>query len=239
VTTIGGALADSHGVRSMGERCVVTSPPVDFTRFKPDPAVRAAARAELGIPDAAIAIGTVGNRNPTKGHLYLVEAAERLPGAHVRIMGARSPVHAEYEQSIHDAIAARGLGDRVKLVEPGARVAELMPAFDVYTMTSVPRSEGMPTAIIEAMGCGLPVVATDVGAVSEEVEEGVTGYVVPPLDVAAIGSALARLVDDAALRERLGAAGRERALRLFAPERVVANRLRAYDLALAHRRARS
>jgi glycosyltransferase involved in cell wall biosynthesis len=154
-------------------------------------------------------------------------------------MGARSPVHAEYEQSIHDAIAERGLGDRVKLLEPGARVAELMPGLDVYTMTSVPRSEGMPTAILEAMGCGLPVVATNVGAVAEEIDEGVTGYVVQPLDVDAITAALSRLVDDASLRASLGTAGRERALALFDVPVVVAARLRAYEAALAHRRLRN
>lgn len=243
VTTIGHALAVSHpGALGLGPRCVVTSPPVDFARFAPDPERRARARAELGIPDGATAIGTVGNRNPTKGHLHLVEAVARLTAAHpevvVRIMGARSPVHAAYEQSIHDAITARGLGDRIKLVEPGARVAELLPALDVFAMTSVPRSEGMPTSILEAMGCALPVVATDVGAVAEEIAEGETGYVVPALDVDAISAALGRLVADGPLRARLGAAGRERALARFSADRVVANRLRAYEAALAHRRAR-
>jgi glycosyltransferase involved in cell wall biosynthesis len=244
VTTIGRALAESHpGVLALGERCVVTSPPVDFTRYAPDPARRAAARAELEIPDGAIAIGTVGNRNPTKGHNFLVDAAARLMGDHpevvVRIMGARSPVHGEYERSIHEAIAARGLGDRIRLLEPGARVAELLPGLDLFAMTSVPRSEGMPTSILEAMGCALPVVATDVGAVAEEIDEGGTGFVVAPLDPAGIAAALGRLVADAGLRERMGAAGRERALARFSSEIVVANRLRAYAAALGHRRART
>jgi len=243
VTTIGRALAASHpGVLGLGERCVVTSPPVDFTRFAPDAGRRAAARAELGIPEGAVAIGTVGNRNPTKGHRALIEAvhrlAERHPGAVLRIMGAPSPVHAAYERSLHEAIADHGLAGRAAIVDPGARVAELLPALDVFAMSSVPRSEGMPTSILEAMGCAIPVVATDVGAVAEEVEDGATGFVVAPLDGHALAAALDRLAADAGLRARLGAAGRARVLEHFGLERVVGNRRRAYEAALAHRAAR-
>lgn len=243
VTTTGHALARSHpGVTGLGERCVVTSPPVDFERFAPDAQARAAARAELKIPETAVAVGTVGNRNPTKGHGYLVEAAERLAGTHadlvVCIMGARSPVHAAYERELQERIAGSGIADRIRLVEPGARVAELLPALDVFAMTSVPRSEGMPTSILEAMGCALAVVATDVGAVAEEVEDGVTGFVVEPQDPEAIAAALGRLVADPVLRERMGSAGRARAVARFGVERVVADRVRAYEAALVHRRSR-
>ena len=244
ITTIGRALAESHpGCLSIGDRLVVTSPPVDFERFRPDPQRRAAARTELGIPAGAIAIGTVGNRNPSKGHMDLLEAtaslAQRHPAVVLRIMGARSPAHAQYEAGLHAFVAERGLGDRVRFIEPGDRVAELLPALDVFAMTSVPRSEGMPTSILEAMACGIPVVATDVGAVVEEVDHGRTGLVVAPEDPSAAAQALERLVAEPELRRAFGAAGLERVRAEFGIDRVVERRVRAYEVALAHRRARA
>ncbi|MDE3097660.1 MAG: glycosyltransferase, partial [Chloroflexota bacterium] len=101
--------------------------------------------------------------------------------------------------------------------------------------TSVPRSEGVPTVVLEAMACGLPVVATDVGAVADVVEDGVTGFVVPPLDPPAIARAALRLLDDAALRERMGHAGRARAVERFSVERCTEVHVQAYDLALRRR----
>ena len=75
VTTIGRALARAHpGVERLGERLVVTSPPVDLERFAPDPALRDAARAELGVADGEVVVGTVANLFPNKGHLHLLDA---------------------------------------------------------------------------------------------------------------------------------------------------------------------
>ena len=79
-------------------------------------------------------------------------------------------------------VAQLGLGERLAFHDPGTRVAELMPAFDVFALSSVPRSEGVPTVVLEAMSCALPWSPPTSGAVSEVVEEGITGSVVPPLE---------------------------------------------------------
>ena len=233
VTTIGRALARAHpGVERLGERLVVTSPPADLQRFAPDPARRAAARAELAVPDGAIVVGPVGNLFPNKGHLHLLDAVERLGrrDVAVRLLGGASAAHGDYARTVRARAGAN-------LVDPGTRVAELLPAFDVFVMPSL--SEGMPTTILEAMGCALPVVASDVGAVGELVAPGVTGTLVASGDPAALAGALAPLLDDPGRRTALGAAGRERALAHFDVAHVVANRLRAYELALGYRRARA
>ncbi|MGB6837161.1 MAG: glycosyltransferase [Dehalococcoidia bacterium] len=78
----------------------------------------------------------------------------------------------------------------------------------------------------------LPVVATEVGAVPEVVEDGITGYVVPPLDPQAMAEAVLRMLGDPALRERMGRAGRGRAVRRFSVERCAQVHLQAYDHAL-------
>jgi glycosyltransferase involved in cell wall biosynthesis len=122
--------------------------------------------------------------------------------------------------------------------DAGARVPELLPAFDVLALSSVPRSEGMPTVILEAMACGLPVVATRVGAVAEEVVDGQTGLIVEPLDDDALAGALARLAADAQLRGRMGAAGRDRFEQSFRLDVLADIHVRAFELALAHRRVR-
>jgi glycosyltransferase involved in cell wall biosynthesis len=72
---------------------------------------------------------------------------------------------------------------------------------------------GIPAA--EAMGCGIPVIATDAGGLPEVVEDGVTGYVVPKGDARALSAAMRKLLQDAALRRQMGRAGRKRALAQF------------------------
>jgi glycosyltransferase involved in cell wall biosynthesis len=238
-------LARSHpGALSLGERHVVVFPPVDTDEFAPDPARRAEARAELGIPQDAVAVVSVGNRNPTKGFEWLVRAAERVrkvrPDVVFRVLGAPSPPHAAYEESVRREAAARGLGDPsdFEMLDAGTRVSELLPAFDAFALLSVPRSEGIPTVILEAMACGLPPVVTDVGAVVELVEDGVTGFVVPPEDDRAQAEALLRVVEDAELRVRIGAEGRRTAVESYGLESLADRHAQAFELALAHRRSR-
>jgi glycosyltransferase involved in cell wall biosynthesis len=239
VTVTGAGTARAYGgLERFGERLVVTFPPVDPQRFRPDPDVRAAARAELGLAADAPVIGAVGMRNPAKGHDLLVEAAAELvvrhPAAQMVVMGGPSPGHPEYEASLQSLIDRHRLRERVRLLDAGPRVPELLPAVDVFVMPSR-GAEGMPTAVLEAMACELPVVATDIAAVREEVQDGVTGLVVPPSDRAALVDALSRLLADPALRARMGKSGRELVAARFTPRQAVANRLRAWEIALARR----
>lgn len=244
VTVWGEALGRAHpGAARLGERLIAVYPPVDADEFGPDPAVRDAARARLRVPDGAPLIGTVGVLNPQKGHEYLIRAAEIVAASHprlaVRILGAPSPAHAGYDRRLRAEARARGMGspERLDFLDPGTGVRDLLQGLDVFLLTSVPRSEGMPTAVLEAMACGKPVVATDVGAVRELVEDGVTGLVVDPEDARGIAAAMIRLLDDRELRGAMGAAGQRRAAEHFGLERLADLHLRAYELARAHRRA--
>ncbi|MBU1616093.1 glycosyltransferase, partial [bacterium] len=81
--------------------------------------------------------------------------------------------------------------------------------------------EGLPRAIMEAMSASLPVVATDVGGVSELVQDGVTGILVPPGDGEAMASGIRRLLQDPDLRERMGASGLKKIRQEFSFERMV------------------
>ena len=124
------------------------------------------------------------------------------------------------------AIDERGLSDWVELLGAHGDVARVLAASDIFVLSS--RSEGLPVSILEAMAAGLPVVASDVGGVTEAVVDGETGLVVPPGNPDALAAALERLVVDGDLRRRLGAAGRARALRLFDVQRFRAAHLELY-----------
>jgi glycosyltransferase involved in cell wall biosynthesis len=116
-----------------------------------------------------------------------------------------------------------GVADRVDLPGWADAPAAALATFDVFCLPS--RSEGFPLSIVEAMLAELPVVATRVGSVAELVVDGRTGLLVERDDVDGLTAALSRLRDDAGLRSRFGAAGRERALASYTVEHMA----RAYE----------
>lgn len=245
VTTWGRELARVHpGLLGLGERLIPVFPPVDEPRFRATPQRRAAARKRLGVGDNALVVGAVGNLNPSKGHEHFVRAAARIravqPRAVFRVLGARSAVHDAYMAGVRGEATKLGLGDDavLRFTDAGAQVADLLPGFDVLLSTSVPRSEGMPTAMLEAMVAGLPVVATRVGAVHELIANGVTGSVVAPEDPIGAADAVLRVLGDDARRHAMGAAGRERAVTTFGLERLADLHVHAFEVASEHRAQR-
>jgi glycosyltransferase involved in cell wall biosynthesis len=243
MTTWGDGVARAHpGADRLGERRITVFPPVDCASLRPQPELRLEARRRLGVPEGSALVATVGVRNSHKGHEWLVRAAElvrqRQPDAVFRVIGAPSPAHAAHERAVREEASRRGLGDPevFAMVDPGRDVPLLLQAIDVFAMTSPPRSEGMPTAILEAMACGKAVVTTDVGATRELVDDGSTGLIVPPEDPAAIGDAILGLVGNERRREEMGAAGRRDAIKRFDLTVLADRHRRAYDLAIAHRR---
>lgn len=236
----GEAVAREHpGATGFGDRLVVVYPPVD-PDLAPDPARRDAARARLGVgPDAPL-VGTLGVRQPQKGHEYFVRAAARVradhPDAAFRVLGEPSPRHAPHMEAVEAEAASLGLRrpDALEFVDPGRDALDLLQGLDVFVLTSWPHSEGMPTAILEAMAVGKPVVSVDVGSVRELVDDGVTGLVVPPRDYEAIAAAIKRLLADPDLRGRMGTAGRERAATKFTLDRLAELHASVYEKALAH-----
>jgi glycosyltransferase involved in cell wall biosynthesis len=158
-------------------------------------------------PGARTVVGTLARLDPIKGLDLLLRAVQPLARVDVLLVGD-GPARAELE-----VLAAElGLAERVRFVpwadDARARLAEL----DVFVLPS--RNEGFPLSIVEAMLAGRPVIATDVGSVSEAVDDS-TGLVVPPDDVEALRAAIDQLVADPERSHRLGEAGRERALERF------------------------
>jgi glycosyltransferase involved in cell wall biosynthesis len=242
VMTTGRAVASVHpGAEKLDARLRVFFPPVDPDFFDPDAIDRGAARAEFGFGPDDLVVGVVGNLNPQKGHEYLLQAVAfcRATRSNVKllIVGASHETHAGYERELHKLSGALGLvvGRDVIFAGGLADVRRALAAMDLFVLASVPRSEGAPTAIEEAMMMRRPVVATDVGAVRELVEDGRSGFVVPPRDPRRLSDAILRVLGDERLQKEFGSCGHERALVRFSADECARLHLDAYRLALIHR----
>lgn len=147
---------------------------IDTEAFRPEVGARAKARAALNLPADAFIIGMAARYDSFKDHRTFIAAAERLDSAHFVLAGAGAgPENAELARLIADA----GLGGRVHTLGDVSAITSFYQALDVATLGSS-HGEAFPNAIAEAMACGVPVAATDVGDVREIVGE--AGIVMPP-----------------------------------------------------------
>ncbi|MCL2523452.1 MAG: glycosyltransferase [Betaproteobacteria bacterium] len=161
---------------------------------------REEARAELGLPQEARLIGTIGRLTPAKGHVYLIRAfaamATRYPDAHLAIIG-----EGREEAVLRETVAQHGLADRIHLLGWRTRAMRYIRAFDIWAMPSL--VEGFARALLEG-ACGrLPVIASDIPAMQTFVD-GAGGISVPPEDADALAAALAQYLglDEKALRRK-------------------------------------
>jgi glycosyltransferase involved in cell wall biosynthesis len=137
------------------------------------------------------------------------------------VVGER--LQSDHGEDMEPEFAAAGLGARLRRLGYRADVPAVLAASDIFVLPS--HFEGLPMSVIEAMLCGLPVVATAIRGPREQVVEEETGLLVPPASVSELAAALARLAGDPALRARMGSAGRARAMALYDEEAVVARTL--------------
>ncbi|MFN6952215.1 MAG: glycosyltransferase family 4 protein [Albidovulum sp.] len=187
---------------------------------------RAALRRRLGLPERDVILGCFGRIRAQKGTDAFVDAAIALlrdrPGVTALVMGRATEGHDAFLADLRARAAAAGLADRILFLPevPVHAMADWYRALDLYVAPQ--RWEGFGLTPLEAMACGVPVVATRVGAFEEIVTEE-TGSLVPPGDVVALAAAAAPFLDDAELRRRAGLAALER----------VRSRFRIEDEALA------
>jgi glycosyltransferase involved in cell wall biosynthesis len=182
---------------------------VDLDEF--DPAQRAGVRDDWGLTDSEVALGWVGRFDPKKRVEDFLEAAYRVaairPQARFVLIGGPDAFFPEYRDRLVAESTAR-LGDRVIFTGDRDDVPRLLLGLDGLAWLS--EGEGMPHVIAEAGAACLPVVATRDGGSPEQITDDESGLFVPARDPAAVAAALTRLVDDPALRARLGAALRHK-----------------------------
>jgi glycosyltransferase involved in cell wall biosynthesis len=176
-------------------------------------------RAALGLRPDALVLATVARFDPVKRLEVLVRAVPllvaRVPEAQLLIVGDGS------ERDTLRALARTlAPGDGVVFAGAIPDAARVLPVVDLYVTAS--RREGLPLAVLEAMACGLPVLATAAPGHVDAVEPEVTGRLVPLDDAPGLAAAAALLLRDPALRARMGRAGRERVEQHFSHARVLA-----------------
>jgi glycosyltransferase involved in cell wall biosynthesis len=174
---------------------------IDTLRFTPSEA-RVPARDSLGVPKDGTLIGVVGRFSEEKGHTVLLDAVARLDTSWRLALIGDGPL----EMDLRAKGSALGISDRTHYVGRRDDMKCVYPALDVLALPS--HREGLPLAVLEAGACGLPVAATDVGDVGRVVLDGVTGFLSPAGDSAAMSRSLERLCFDSSLRARMGAAAR-------------------------------
>lgn len=205
---------------------------IDTSVFRPGDA--AAARRSLGLPsDGPIILfaAQAATTNPFKDLATVERAVQQLPAA------GQGPRPLLVCLGGAEAEAQTGHG-RIRFVPYTAdrdRMAMYYQAADVYVHAA--RSEVWGKTITEAMGCGIPVVATAVGGIPEQIEDGVTGFLTPPGDAAAMASRIERLLADAGLRQRIALAAAAAALDRFSLDRQIDDHLAFFDEIVGRRRA--
>lgn len=191
------------------------------------PERRRRARELLGLPQDAQVIGTTARIVNQKAPFDMVEAVAAL---------ARPDLYAvwigdgELREQTAKLIRAKGLTDRFLLVGEQSNVPELLPAFDVFALSSI--FEGLPCSLVEAMTCGIPVVANAVNSVPEIVLAGKTGIVARPKDPASLARGIAYLLDHPRDAARMAAAARSHIGAQFRSDVLAEELIDAYETAL-------
>ncbi len=200
-------------------RCSVVYPGLRIPDHAPD-------REALPSSPTGRVIGTACRLVPLKGVVHLVRALPSLraefPELRLEVAGAGPELGA-----IQNQVSALGLAGRVRFLGWQADLGSVLAGWDIFAQPSL--QEAAPVALLEAMAAGLPVVASAVGGVPEILEDGRTGWLVPPADPVALAERLGALLRDPERRRAMGGAGRERARQNFSVERMVAEISRIYD----------
>ena len=210
---------------------------VDAERYRPDvpPVHGLDARGLLKVPADVPLIGLVAGFRVMKGHETVVAAAARLAAAglpfHLVFVG-----QGPFAERVRGLVQAAGLADRISLVGFVDDLPMVMAALDVALYSAL-ESDGMSRVLWEYLASGVPVVATRVGVVPEVLEDDVTALLVPAGEAGPLAGAIERLLRDAPLSRRLGAAGADLVRERFSGARL-AERLTALYLPLAVSSAR-
>jgi len=228
---VDGFIAASHAIKQIlvsdgipAGRIEVVHDGIDVEKIQHRPVIDV--HAEYWLPHGVPVIVNVGALVGHKGQKYLIEAMplvlREVPDAHLIIFG-EGDLRAPLEKQIKQLALAK------RVLLPGFRedVMSLMKSADLFVMSSV--TEGLGSAVLDAMAMGHAVVGTRAGGIPEAVVPDETGLLVEPADAKALAAAIVRLLKDAALRKQLGEAGRARVTEHFGVDRLVDGTLEAYS----------
>ncbi len=181
-------------------------------------------------PRTSIVVGAACRLVDIKGLSDLIRAIALLsmefPNLHLEIAGDGPELG-----NLQEEARCLGLSGRIRFLGWQRDLGPIFRSWDIFAMPSL--TEGFPMAALEAMAQGLPIVATNVGGLPELVEDGRTGYLVPPSNVEALAKGLRTLILDPKRRQEMGAAGGRRSREHFSVDRMVAQTAEIYESLLA------
>jgi glycosyltransferase involved in cell wall biosynthesis len=201
---------------------------IDTEEFRPDPAARARFRQALGLADETVLVGLAARFHPMKDHPTFLAAAARLAASEPRVRFVLSGTGADPgNRQLSDAVAGLGIADRVILLGERRDMPSFFAALDICALSSA-YGEGCPNVLGEAMACGVPCAATDVGDSADVI--GHSGTVVPARDPAALAAGIERLIGlGSEGRKALGAQARARIEQDYELGKIVARYEALYE----------
>lgn len=179
---------------------------VDLDAFRPSNGDGARIRQELGLERQTPLLGMIAVLRSWKGHLVFLQALRRVQAAHPDVRAVLVG-DGPFRSVIQDAVRCHGLETQVRLLGHREDVAEILSGLDVVVSAST-AAEGIPQALLQALAMRRPVVASDVGGIPEVIRPGETGWLVPPGDPEALGTAIVEALADRAGARRMGEQGR-------------------------------
>lgn len=163
------------------------------------------------------AIGCLAHLVPVKGHPTLIESVSRLDDVHLFLAG--KPLDKTYSNQLHAQVSNLGISQRVHFLGNVDDVSRFISQMDIVILPS--RSEAFGVALIEAMASEKACIASDISGPREIIEDGVTGYLVPPEDPIVLANAIEILQNDPELRKKIGESARKRVVDQFSIDREV------------------
>jgi glycosyltransferase involved in cell wall biosynthesis len=186
---------------------------IDLTRFDKTKYNRVAFRQKLNVQENEVIIAVIALLIEYKGHQYLVDAIDKIrdtqPLIKVWFIG-----DGPLSDTLARMIQAKHLENRIQQLGFRDNIPEILAATDLTVLPSI-GTEGVPQVLTQSAAMELPIIATDVGAVSEIVQDGVNGFLIPPKDSNAIAAKIAELATHSELRYQMGLAGRKIAMANF------------------------
>lgn len=161
-------------------------------------------KAELGLRLEDPVVGNVGSLYPVKGQIFLLKAAkillQKFPNVKFIIVGA-----GELDNELKEQTKKLNLGNHVLFLGFREDIHDLLKVMDIFVLPSL--SEAMPLCLIEAMACSLPCIASNVGGISEVIDDGVTGFIIPHADPQTLADRITYLLQNPQLAREIGKRG--------------------------------
>lgn len=182
-----------------GEVCYIPGVGIDLSKFENIQVDRATKRREIGIPEDAVLLLSVGELNENKNHQIIVKALAKLNDSNVHYAIAGMGDKRDHLLGLAKDL---GVSDRLHLLDYRKDVPELNYVADIFCFPSL--REGLGLAAIEAMACGLPLITSNVHGINDYSENNITGYKCAPADAYAFANAIGKLAANLNLRKTMG-----------------------------------